>query len=56
MLGIEDKGVSAVYLLCIASSALCVVYGLINWNRGEDKPRSEDVQWAEQEKRVEDEL
>jgi len=56
MFGIEDKGVSAVYLLCIASSALCVVYGLINWNRGEDKPRAEDVQWAEQEKRVEDEL
>ncbi len=56
MFGIEDKGVSTVYLLCIASSALCVVYGLINWNRGEDKPRAEDVQWAEQEKRVEDEL
>ncbi len=56
MFGIEDKYVSIVYLLCIASSVLCVVYGLANWNRGEDKPRAEDVQWAQQEKRVEDGL
>ncbi len=56
MFGIEDKCVAIVYLLCIASSVLCVVYGLVNWNRGEDKPRAEDVQWAHQEKRVEDGL
>ena len=35
MFGIEDKCVSLVYLLCMASSLLCVVYGLINWNRGQ---------------------
>jgi hypothetical protein len=56
MFGIDDTYVAMVYLLCIASSVLCVVYGLVNWNRGEDKPRAEDLQWARQEKQVEDEL
>ncbi len=56
MFGIEDKYVSMVYLLCIASSLLCVVYGLINWNRGEEKAQEEDIRWAKEEKQVEEEL
>jgi hypothetical protein len=34
MSGIEDKWVAGVYLLCIGSTILCVIYGVINWNRG----------------------
>jgi len=58
MLGIEDKWVSAAYVLCLASAVLCVVYGLITWNKGDEGPEqvAEDVQWAEHEKQVEDEL
>ncbi len=56
MFGIEDKYVSMVYLLCVASSLLCVVYGLINWNRGEEAAREEDIRWAKEEKEVEKEL
>ncbi len=56
MFGIEDKYVSIVYLLCIASSVLCVAYGLVNWNRGEQEAREEDIRWAREEKHVEDEL
>jgi hypothetical protein len=56
MLGIEDKGVLAAYLLCIASSILCVVYGLINWNRGDSDVQPDDVKWALEEKKVEEEL
>jgi len=56
MLGIEDKYVSLVYLLCIASSLLCVVYGLLNWNKGSDETREEDIRWAQEEKKVEEEL
>ncbi len=56
MFGIEDKYVSLVYVLCIASSLLCVIYGLINWNRGQEETRAEDVRWAQEEKHVEDEL
>jgi len=56
MLGIEDKYVSAAYLLCIASSIVCIIYGLLFWNRGEERPRQEDVDWAAQEDKVEEEL
>jgi hypothetical protein len=56
MLGIDDKYVSMAYLLCIGSTLLCVLYGLINWNRGEDVVKEEDVRWAEEEKKVEEEL
>jgi len=56
MLGIEDKYVLAAYLLCIGSAALCVIYGAINWNRGEEPVEPDDVRWAEEEKKVEEEL
>ena len=56
MFGIEDKYVSMVYLLCIASSLLCIIYGLLNWNRGEEVAKEEDIRWAQEEKHVEEEL
>jgi hypothetical protein len=56
MLGIEDKGVLAAYLLCIASAVLCVIYGLINWNRGEEETGPDDLRWAAEETKVEEEL
>ena len=56
MLGIEDKGVLAAYLLCIASAIICVVYGLINWNRGDDSIEPDDVKWAIEEQKVESEI
>ena len=56
MLGIEDKYVAAAYVLCILSAALCVIYGLINWNRGDDEIKQEDVRWAAEEKKVEEQL
>ncbi len=56
MLGIEDKGVLAAYLLCIASAVLCVIYGLINWNRGEEETSPDDLRWAVEETKVEEEL
>ena len=56
MLGIEDKWVSMAYLLCLASTLLCVLYGLATWNRGDVEPREEDVKWAAEEKKVEEEI
>ena len=50
LLGIEDPWVWMAYLLCIASMLLCVVYGLINWNRGDEPVKQEDVAWAKEEK------
>ena len=56
MLGIEDSYVLLAYLLCVGSTVLCVIYGVINWNRGEDVVRDEDVRWVEEEKKVEESL
>ena len=54
MLGIEDGWVLAVYLLCIGSAVLCVVYGLFNWNRGDSEVSSDDIRWAAEEKKVDE--
>jgi hypothetical protein len=33
VLGIDDPWIWGVYLLCIISALLCVVYGFVNWNK-----------------------
>lgn len=33
MLGLTDPTILLVYLLCVGSTALCVIYGLKNWNK-----------------------
>ena len=50
MLGIEDGWVVAAYLLCLGSTALCVIYGALTWNRGEEQVKKEDIDWAKEEK------
>ncbi|MFH0953228.1 MAG: symporter small accessory protein [Verrucomicrobiota bacterium] len=50
LLGIKDPWVSLAYILTILSSLLCVVYGLINWNKGEEPAKQEDIDWAKEEK------
>lgn len=48
--------VGVAYLLCIASALLCVVYGIINWNKGDEPTKSEDVEWAKVEEKAEEVL
>jgi hypothetical protein len=50
MLGLGDAWVAAAYWLSIASALLCLGYGIVNWNRGDEPAREEDVQWAREEK------
>jgi len=50
MLGLQDPWVAVAYLLCLASTALCVVYGLVTWNQGDEPVKPEDVRWAKEEK------
>lgn len=38
MLGFGDVWVAMVYVLCLASTALCVVYALLRWNAEEVMP------------------
>jgi len=56
MLGIEDRYVALAYILCILSTLLCLIYGIANWNRGENTVKDEDIRWAKEEEKVEEEL
>ncbi|VVB62617.1 Uncharacterised protein [uncultured archaeon] len=52
VLGINDPWICGVYILCIFSTLLCVIYGLVNWNKGgeiEEKEISEEAAWEERE-------
>jgi hypothetical protein len=35
VLGIEDPWIWSVYILMILITLVCVVYGAINWNKGD---------------------
>ncbi|HDQ44443.1 MAG TPA: hypothetical protein ENN17_02940 [bacterium] len=59
MFGLGDFWVSAVFLLMILSTVLCVIYGALNWNKGGETSRlelMEEKRWSEEEKKIEDTL
>ncbi len=56
VLGIPDFWIWSAFLLCIGSAVACVVYGIVNWNKGSDdesKQINEEVRWEVTEKEVE---
>ena len=58
-LGLEDFGIVAAYVLSILSTLLCVVYGLINWNKGaEEEPVQiqEESEWETNQNKIDEEL
>lgn len=59
VLGIPDFWIWSAFLLCVLSAAACVIYGVVNWNRGMEKEPeqvSEEASWEESEKKVEENL
>ena len=48
--GIQDPVVAGAYLLALLGMLACVIYGLLNWNRGDEPTKPEDVSWAREEK------
>ncbi|MGE4283083.1 MAG: symporter small accessory protein [Clostridia bacterium] len=59
MLGINDVGILSAYLLCIISAIVCLMYGIYNWNKGqEEEPVEilEEIQWEKAEHEIEDVL
>jgi len=57
MLGIDDPWIWGVYLLCILSTLLCIVYGLINWNKGaelEADEAAEELAWEAKEEEMQE--
>jgi hypothetical protein len=37
MLGIDDPQIWLAYVLCFLSAVGCIVYGALNWNKGEER-------------------
>lgn len=37
VLGIEDPMIWGVYVLIIFFALLCIVYGIVNWNKGDEE-------------------
>lgn len=58
MLGIQDPAVWLAYVLSMASSLLCIAWGIVKWNAEEKttEPEDEVRHWAEEEDKVEEEL
>ena len=57
VLGINDPWVWGAYILCILSMLLCVGYGIINWNKGEEEEEEEikeEMDWHKKEKDMEE--
>jgi hypothetical protein len=60
MLGIPNISILLAYILCIASALLCLIYGIINWNKGGGKDEIEEIEeelkWQEKEDVIEEKL
>lgn len=59
MLGLGDFWVSSVFVLIILSSLLCVVYGVLNWNKDgvDDKIiQDEEKKWQAEDQEIEEKL
>ncbi len=55
MLGLQDLTIFTVFSLCILSAVFCVVYGWINWNKGQEKEKEEieeELRWEITEDKV----
>lgn len=57
VLGLPDPWIAAAIFLSIAITVFCAIYGIVNWNRGDDAaPDRETIDWAKDEEIIEKEL
>jgi len=59
MLGLGDFWVSLVFVLCISSTVLCVVYGAMNWNKDGEPSAAEILEkkrWEKEERDIDEKL
>ena len=57
VLGIDDPWIWGVYLLCIFSALLCIIYGAFNWNRGGEQEVAdikEEAAWEAKEEEMQE--
>jgi hypothetical protein len=59
MLGFSSVNIFLAYTLTILSAVACVVYGILNWNKGGDpdeKELNQEKQWMKEEQELDKEL
>lgn len=58
MLGIESPGVYWAYIGSAVSAIACIVYGLVNWNKGaiDEAEEKKSMEWKEHEDSINDSL
>ena len=59
MLGLGDGWVVTAYLFSVGSAILCIVYGIVNWNKGQEKEPEqikEETAWEQVEQKIEEEV
>ncbi|OHD57310.1 MAG: hypothetical protein A2014_09055 [Spirochaetes bacterium GWF1_49_6] len=59
VLGIPDPSIWIAYLLLIALTLLCIIYGIVNWNKEgdiSDEEAKEEKQWSKEEIELEEEV
>ena len=56
MFGLDHPSVWLGYLLTLLCVLFCVVYVILNWNKGDEPVYPEDKQWVSGEKGVEESL
>jgi len=57
MFGLGDFWVSLAIVLCVLSVVACVVYGIINWNKGSDneiQQIDEEIEWQTEDDKLEE--
>lgn len=58
MFGIDDPAIYLGYLMAILSLIACIVYGVINWNKGMEDDLTEiekDLKWENKEEKLKNE-
>ena len=56
MFGLDDPQVWLAYLLCIVSALGAVIYGIVNWDKGDETIYAEDKKWVDGEKEASEEV
>ena len=59
MFGILSFAICSVYLLCILSTVACLIYGVINWNKGgtdEIQDLKKSKEWQKEEEEIKENL
>lgn len=56
MIGISDIYVALAYILCIASTILCIVYSIMKRNETDESTSEKDIQWEKSDKQIEETL